>query len=95
MDDSVEIINILQETEGYGRVQKVKPRSQWRKEDKENDFGIQCKLFSCIFSLVENRFFGIQFDRECWQESILVLQHTSQMIENCFKFCQKNNNKFF
>ena len=28
MDDSVEIINILQETEGYDKVQKVKPRSK-------------------------------------------------------------------
>ena len=52
-DDSVEITNVLQKTEGDDEVQEVKPRSSGidsRKSDKEDDSGIKCKLFSCIFS---------------------------------------------
>ena len=51
--DSVEITNVLQETEDDDEVQEVKPRSSCidrRKADKEDDSGIKCKLFSCIFS---------------------------------------------
>ena len=52
-DDSVEITNVLQETEGDDEVQEVKPGSSCidsRKADKEDDSGIKCKLFSCVFS---------------------------------------------
>ena len=62
-DDSVEITNVFQEIEGDEEAQEVKPRSSGidsRKSDKEDDSGIKCKLFSCIFSLVQNYFFGIQ-----------------------------------
>ena len=50
-DDSVEITNVLQETEGDDELQEVKPRSSCidsREADKEDDSGIKCKLFSCI-----------------------------------------------
>ena len=52
-DDSVEITNVLQETEDDDVVQEVKPCSSCidrRKADKEDDSGIKYKLFSCIFS---------------------------------------------
>ena len=70
-DDSVEITNVLQETEGDDEVQEVKPCSACidsTKSDKQDDSGIKCKLFSCIFSEMQNYFFGIHFHCEHWQE---------------------------
>ena len=81
MDDSVEITNVLQETEGDDEVQEVKPRSSCidsRKADKEDDSGIKCKLFTYIFSYVQNYFFGIHFHHEHWRESTLVLRHANK-----------------
>ena len=45
-DDSVEIANVLKETEDDEKVQEVKPRSSSidnRKTDKEDDSDIKCK----------------------------------------------------
>ena len=52
-DDSVEIANVLQETEHDNEVQEVKPHGSGidsRKGDKEHDSGVKCKLLSCIIS---------------------------------------------
>ena len=51
-DDSVEITNVLQETEGDDKVQEVISRSSGidsRKADKEDDSGISC--ISCFHVL--------------------------------------------
>ena len=45
-DDSVEISNVLKETEDDEKVQEVKPRNSSidnRKTDKEDDSDIKCK----------------------------------------------------
>ena len=81
MDDSVEITNVLQETEGDDEVQEVKSHSSYidsRKADKEDDSGIKCKLFTYIFSYVQNYFFVIHFHHEHWRESTLVLRHANK-----------------
>ena len=103
LHDSVEITSVLPETEGDGKVQQVKPHRSdidSRNADKDYDFGIKCKLFSCIFSQVQNYLFEIHFYREFWQKSTLVLRDTDQnfgsyMIDNCFKICQKFYDRFF
>ena len=102
-DDSVEITKVLQETEGDDEAQEVKRHCSCidsRKADKEDDSGIKCKLFSCIFSQVRNYFLGFIFIVKTGgnQHSFCHVQikhFGSSMTENCFKICRKCNDKFF